>query len=431
MAISSGCLLASAIPLLNLFYIFISLIAPSPTAAFTPLNPSTLRSLPRPGPSFSIDAPSSLLSPILIPRVSGTEGNEKVRSYFSTYFSTHLSKWTVTYQNSTSKTPATGNREIPFANFIAKRAPPWADEGETSYLTLVAHFDSKFTPEGFIGATDSAAPCAMILHAATTLDDALTKKWAAMSTSNADMTDGSDPDANRGVQVLLLDGEEAFKSWTKTDSIYGARSLAAEWEITPHAALSTYKNPLDAIEMFVLLDLLGAKNPLVPSYFLTSHWAYQAMADTEKRLREEGLFRSSPNSHQKRSGGDGKSEKKRQEEEPTWFWQRDKKDTDRWDGGLIGDDHEPFLARGVEILHVIPSPFPRVWHTPDDDGSHLDMDTTEDWAVLVTAFAAEWMDLEGYLEGGQEKTEKRDASGTASSDTAQHKVPGVSIRDEL
>jgi glutaminyl-peptide cyclotransferase len=71
-------------------------------------------------------------------------------------------------------------------------------------------------------------------------------------------------------------------------------------------------------------------------------------------------------------------------------------------GGYIGDDHVPFMARGVEVLHIIPSPFPHVWHTIDDDGEHLDLDTTDDWALIVTAFVAEWMDLEGYFQPASE-----------------------------
>jgi glutaminyl-peptide cyclotransferase len=55
------------------------------------------------------------------------------------------------------------------------------------------------------------------------------------------------------------------------------------------------------------------------------------------------------------------------------------------------------MARGVEVLHIIPTPFPRVWHTMDDDGEHLDSKTVEDWAKMVTAFVGEWMDLEGYF----------------------------------
>lgn len=101
-------------------------------------------------------------------------------------------------------------------NIIATRDPPGSHEGDVSRLALVAHYDSKFTPKGFIGAIDSAAPCAMIMHVARSIDAALTKKWADGS--------GDDFDAeHKGVQILLLDGEEAFQSWTDTDSLYGAR----------------------------------------------------------------------------------------------------------------------------------------------------------------------------------------------------------------
>lgn len=63
----------------------------------------------------------------------------------------------------------------------------------------------------------------------------------------------------------------------------------------------------------------------------------------------------------------------------------------------IEDDHTPFMQRGVEVLHIIPVPFPDVWHTINDDAEHLDMPTVEDWAQILTAFVGEWMDLEGYF----------------------------------
>lgn len=65
---------------------------------------------------------------------------------------------------------------------------------------------------------------------------------------------------------------------------------------------------------------------------------------------------------------------------------------------MVQDDHVPFLARGVEVLHVIPTPFPGVWHTMEDDGEHLDAQTVKDWAYLVTAFTAGWLELDGYVE---------------------------------
>lgn len=113
------------------------------------------------------------------------------------------------------------------------------------------------------------------------------------------------------------------------------------------------------------------------------------MAKLEKRLRELGQFKSSPNHPSKKKGPE-------KLDEPAWL--RDAgKDVDTHMGGMVSDDHLPFMARGVEILHMIPTPFPRVWHEMDDDGEHLDLDTVEDWATLVTAFACEWMELEGFM----------------------------------
>ncbi len=92
-------------------------------------------------------------------------------------------------------------------------------------LALVAHYDSKITPDGFIGATDSAAPCAMIMHAARNVDEALTTKWEAMQAEGL-----SGLEEEKGVQILFLDGEEAFVSWTNTDSLYGARYVRSRFQ---------------------------------------------------------------------------------------------------------------------------------------------------------------------------------------------------------
>jgi glutaminyl-peptide cyclotransferase len=155
------------------------------------------------------------------------------------------------------------------------------------------------------------------------------------------------------------------------------RSLAETWEATAHAALSTYKTALSSISLFLLLDLLGAAKPRVPSYFKTTHWAYQSLAKIELRLRSLGLLQSKPD----------------QPFLPEFEKPHDQFNT-AW--GVL-DDHIPFMARGVEVLHMIPTPFPHVWHTIDDDGEHLDGPTVEDWARMVTAFVGEWMDLEGYF----------------------------------
>ena len=185
--------------------------------AYAPLSDETLRNIPEAGADFDIKT-GSILAPILIPRVPGTPGSIAVQHHLVDWCKTNLPKWTIEFQNSTSTTPATGTKQVPFVNIIVTRDPPWTKVGDVGRLAVVAHFDSKVEPAGFIGATDSAAPVAIILHAARSVDEALTAKWAAMQ---AEGSHGLEEE--KGVQLLFLDGEEAFVSWTDTDSLYGAR----------------------------------------------------------------------------------------------------------------------------------------------------------------------------------------------------------------
>lgn len=351
-----------------------------PVYAYQEISDETLKSLPSPNNDFDIHN-GAILAPILQPRVPGTPGSLAVREHILQFFKNSLPDWKVELHNITSKTPVTGDKDVPFVNIIATRDPPWAQVGDVSRLTLVAHYDSKIQPTGFIGATDSAAPCAMILHSIRSVDAALTKKWATMKN---DKSYNSFLDDHKGIQVLLVDGEEAFKSWTSTDSLYGSRALAKAMEDEAYPAMSTFKSPIRAISLFVLLDLLGEKNPQIQSFSKTTHWAYKNMGHLESRLRQLGKFKSSPKS--KDTAG-------RPTDERLWFVDAAKNDT-ATTLGLIGDDHVPFMNRGVDILHLIPRPFPRVWHEITDDAEHLDIDTVEDWSTLVTAFVAEWLELE-------------------------------------
>ena len=77
---------------------------------------------------------------------------------------------------------------------------------------IACHYDSKIEPPGFLGATDSAVPCAMMLNLAQTLREEL----RALRSTKQELT----------LQFFFLDGEEAFVSWSSTDSIYGARQTA-------------------------------------------------------------------------------------------------------------------------------------------------------------------------------------------------------------
>ena len=104
---------------------------------------------------------------------------------------------------------------------------------------------------------------------------------------------------------------------------------------------------LDSIEHLILLDLLGAPSPSIRSYFLDTAWLFDAMSDAERRLGESDAFTYGD----KTSMAPGRWQ--------SWFVPR----TAYTNMGHIGDDHVPFVKRGVSVLHIISNPFPSVWHT--------------------------------------------------------------------
>lgn len=170
--------------------------------------------------------------------------------------------------------------------------------------------------------------------------------------------------------LLLCYGSHQGKRLTGTQN----RSLSYEWENTPYPALSRFKNPLRQIDLFVLLDLLGSADPGVPSYFQTTHWAYKNMATVESRMRALGLLESKPKNP---------------------FLPEAGKLNEHFGRVYVGDDHQPFMAKGAPVLHMIPTPFPHVWHKIEDDGEHLDLPTVRDWARIVTAFTVEYLEAAG------------------------------------
>lgn len=281
---------------------------------------------PQPWTSVS----SGHLKELLIPRAAGSDNITQVRSYISGVFSDL--GWHMETDTFVGATPI---GDISFTNLIFTFNPD-----APTRLVLAAHYDSKwfstYPANQFIGATDSAAPCAMLLDLAEALTPLLRK------------TDEKDTETT--LQIIFFDGEEAFHDWTATDSIYGARHLAEKWETTflpsKHAyhtsglarrRMTPRPTVLSTIEHMVLLDLLGSQNPRILSSYRETDWLHSELNDIDVRLQESELVHVA-------------------DDEGVWF------PSAKW-SGQIEDDHVPFITRGVSVLHVIPIPFPKVWHT--------------------------------------------------------------------
>lgn len=284
-----------------------------------------------------------LLERILVPRVVGTPTHENVKDFIMSEL-TKL-KWSVEVDEFIDDTPIF--KQLKFTNIIAKLNP-----NAERFLVLACHYDSKYFPnQEFLGATDSAVPCAMMLNMAHVMNEELLKVQSQNDVS---------------LMLVFFDGEEAFQAWTDDDSIYGARHLAAKWEKEAF---------LHRIDMLILLDLLGAPDPAFYSYFRNTEKWYARLMNAEERLDNQSLL----NRYQS-SGVTNR--------DPRRIFQ-----PHSFKAG-IQDDHIPFLQRDVPIVHLIPTPFPQVWHKLDDNREAIDTTTVENLSKILRVFVAEYLHLD-------------------------------------
>ncbi|XP_036392378.1 glutaminyl-peptide cyclotransferase-like a isoform X1 [Megalops cyprinoides] len=292
------------------------------------------------------------LRPILIERLPDTQGSQMVRQHISSQLGSLSAEWSVEIDSFLSPTP---RGLVTFSNVLAVLDPL-----APRRLLLACHYDSKAIPapagspaQVFLGASDSAVPCAMILELVTALDVQL----KALSQQKSSVT----------LQLVFFDGEEAFEEWTATDSLYGSRHLAERMSSTPHPPGSPHSTLLQAVDLFVLLDLIGAADPLFVNHFdNTARW-FDRLIAAEKRLHRLGLLSSHPN-------------------EQSYF----RKDLYL---GPVQDDHIPFLQKGVPVLHVIATPFPPFWHTLEDTEDRMHPPTVENLTKILAVFLAEYLGL--------------------------------------
>jgi len=276
------------------------------------------------------------LDAILIPRTVGSRNHDRVREHIKRVMSN--SGWSMEEDRFSDQTPL-GKKQ--FTNIISTQDPSAARR-----LVIACHYDSKIQPAG-VYATDSAVPCSMMLNVAKTMR----KQLNNLKQKNSDL----------GLQFIFFDGEEAFQRWSSTDSIYGARNLAAKWGKQSYSSGGVSGNQNDRIDLFVLLDLLGSGDMQISrEESSTGRW-FDRLVSIESNLRRNNVI-SGQNIFRDRAGRGG-----------------------------IEDDHIPFKRRGVPILHLISSPFPRVWHTVRDNKNALDFGKIANFNKILRVFVAEYL----------------------------------------
>ncbi|XP_011493974.1 PREDICTED: glutaminyl-peptide cyclotransferase [Ceratosolen solmsi marchali] len=289
---------------------------------------------------------NNVLKNICIVRVVGTPGHLKVKKYIKSTLKSL--NWSVESDIFEDRTPVFG--KLKFENIIARFNPK-----AKRFLVLACHYDSKYEKKfKFVGATDSAVPCTQLINLAKVMQNQLN------TIKNADLS----------LMLLFLDGEEAFKSWSATDSLYGARHLANKWKKNTETYAGESISDLDKIDLFVLLDLIGAPNPIFYNYFKnTARW-FALLSSTEERLAKASHFENYDYKNPNRK-----------------YFQNYTIHPD------IQDDHIPFLEKNVSVLHLIPYPFPDIWHSAEDNRDALSISTIENINKILRVFVASYLNI--------------------------------------
>lgn len=290
---------------------------------------------------------NEVLDNICIVRIVGTPAHTRVKAYIKK--SMKELGWSVETDVFQENTPILG--ELQFENIIAKLNP-----NAKRFLALACHYDSKYTKDrNFEGATDSAVPCAQMINLAKVM------KRQLKSLQQNDVS----------LMFIFFDGEEAFQEWGPTDSIYGAKHLANAWHNNKTVyADNQVVSELQRVDTLVLLDLLGAPDPTFYNYFSNTEKLYTLLMGIETQLANLEQFEAYSYGHPTQN-----------------YFQPHSVEAN------IEDDHLPFLKKNTPILHLIPYPFPKVWHKITDNRSNIDLKTTENMNKILRVFVGSYLHI--------------------------------------
>ncbi|MGA2235945.1 MAG: M28 family peptidase [Terriglobales bacterium] len=214
------------------------------------------------------------------PRYMGSENHKKLERYILD----HLKGDQV---EDDAFTADTVEGKFPVRNIIAKF--PGTKDG---IIVIMGHYDTNYPLRniGYVGANDGGSSTAILLEYANQLRDGGAGK----------RRDGY------SVWLVWTDGEEAVKTWSDTDSLYGTRHLAQKWE---------KDGTLRKIKALMVMDMIGDADLNIDRDTNSTPWLLDLIYAAAERIGYQ--------SH---------------------FYARQ---------GPIEDDHIPFVKRGVPSADVI------------------------------------------------------------------------------
>jgi glutaminyl-peptide cyclotransferase len=237
------------------------------------------------------------------PRYMGNEGHKKLERYILD----HLKSDQVEEDDFTADTV---EGKFPVHNIIAKF--PGKKDG---IIAILGHYDTNYPLRniGYVGANDGGSSTAILMEFANQL--------------RGKTRDGY------SVWLVWTDGEEAVRSWSDSDSLYGARHIAEKWE---------KDGTLKKIKALFVMDMIAAQDVNILRDQNSTPW----LLDLIHTAAERGGYQSHFYAIQT----------------------------------PMEDDHLPFVKRGVPSADVIDMPYGYndvFHHTAQDTMDKLDPKSLE------------------------------------------------------
>jgi Zn-dependent M28 family amino/carboxypeptidase len=226
------------------------------------------------------------------PRWIGSPGHAKAEAFFKDQFRRDQ----LEEDTFTTDTPAGA---MTMHNFIVKF--PGKRDG---IIVLASHYETNYPLRNipYVGANDGGSTTGLLIEMANYLRGRTLDGYS--------------------VWLVFTDGEEAIKSWSDTDSVYGSRHLAVKWQSD---------GTLKRIKAFILADMLGDRDLDVQRDMNSTPWL-------------EGLIYQAASQYGWQS----------------YFFENKTYDE---------DDHLPFVHRGVPCADLIDLNYGygnSYWHTAED-----------------------------------------------------------------
>ena len=234
----------------------------------------------------------------------GSPDHAKAEEFIKSHFTAEAAKGNFEVDSFSTSTPA---GLLPMRNFIVRY--PGKKDG---VIVLASHYETNYPLKdtGFVGANDGAATSALLMEIGNYLR--------------------AHPPEGYSVWLVFDDGEEAIRSWSASDSLYGTRHLAAKW---------SNDGTIGKIKALLVADMIADKDLNIDYVENSTPWLLDLLKVAAKNTGHSTYIF-----------------KYKESEE---------------------DDHLPFAQRGVPVLDVIDAHYGPVTEASPDGYHHTAQDTLD------------------------------------------------------